>query len=178
MGLKAYELRAEFKDTYVGGQLAYGPDSHSFDVAEALEKGEGRIVTDDEMLQTALESLDGGDGPLLKHVAVGDNPVITPLPGGATGVVQPGVEPSLSEQATELAENAPGDVQPVETDAALHLPTASEWEQLDKDALIEEIERRNAERPDENQLEWRKSWDKPKLAQVLEADDNTPEVSA
>lgn len=166
MTLVAYALRAEHTEDFGGGSLAYGPNAYTFDVGKALNDGEGKIVTDDGMLQAALEMLDGGSGPLLKKVPVGENPIIAALPEGATGTVEVGrTEPTLSEQAVRLAEAAPADSPPPELDeGALHLPTTSEWEKLERDELIDELKDRK--------IEFKKTADKPELAALLEADDN------
>lgn len=169
MGLVAYALRAEYEQSFSGATLAYGGAKQTFDVAEALASGNGKIITDEPLLQTALECLDGGSGPLLKHVAVGDNPVITPLPEGAEGSVAVGQEQSLSAQAAEV--DRPGPV----TDSVLERAQADEgtadhtgtegYDALTKDELQDEAKSRD--------LEVAKDAKKEDLVKLLEEDDDT-----
>ena len=63
----AFALRAEYDD-YAGGQLAL-PDGTAFDVLEALERGDGVIVTDDLRIASRLREY-----PPLKEVAVPERP--------------------------------------------------------------------------------------------------------
>lgn len=121
MSKVAYELRAEYEDTGFGGVLAYGPDRHSFDVAENLDAGGGKIVTDDHLLIAALDQY-----PALKRTTAGDAP-LTALPGVP------------EEQQPE------GAVTP--DDAAEIAALKEEYDAENRDVLYKEAEKRKLDLP-------------------------------
>lgn len=152
MSTTAFALRAEYESTFVDASVAYGPLAHSFHVAEVLKQGNGSIVTDDPLLTAALHNLDGGNGPLFKTVAVGENPVFARIPEGAMSVVDP-------------AAPVPESAKPVEVPAqveAVH-GQASEYEPLTATELKGTA--------DERRLDVKASATKAELVAALEADD-------
>lgn len=63
----AFQLRAEFRDTFAGAHVNAGPNGEALDTAEALKEGDGTIVLADEQAH-AIQSLD--EHPQFKRVSV------------------------------------------------------------------------------------------------------------
>ncbi len=165
MSQTAFALRAEYETAFVDASVAYGPNAHAFHLREALDQGHGKIVTDDPLLTAALVNLDGGNGPLLKTVAVGDSTIVAQIPTGAEPAVEPGAPTPVSAQpdvAAALAEPEP--VQVPEQTPAEHADVQSEYETLPRSELESELDSRG--------VDFHSQATNAELVAALEADDN------
>jgi len=163
MSTTAFALRAEYEASFIDATVAYGPDAHTFHVRAALDAGGAKIITDDPLLSAGLRNLDGGNGPLLKTVAVGDSPVIAQIPDGAVPAVAPGTPTPVSAQP-ELAAALAEPVEVPEQTAAEHGDRASEYETLPRAELEDELENRG--------VNYDTQATNAELVAALEANDN------
>lgn len=175
MSTTAFALRADVEDSFVGATVVYGSSAVAFDVAEALAHGNGKIVTDDPLLTTALSNLHAENGPLLKRVAAPEDAPLAQLPEGAVPATDVTADTAAvtEEDAKHALEGATAE--PTAEDvAAEHEARLSEYEALTVQELKDEIAKREA---DGREIEVAAPGNKPELAAALEADDEKGQVS-
>lgn len=136
--IKAYSLRAAYKDTFVGGTVTRGTSGEAVDIRQALEDGNGEIITDDAVFQSVLENYHGADGLVFKAKQVqGDERIDIAQPDGPP---IPVVEREVPLQAAPPATPISGSTS-VEVPAAEH-GGESEYTNLPDNELRETINER------------------------------------
>jgi hypothetical protein len=80
MSERAYTLRPEYEGTLVGGTVVTGSEGGMLNVVDALDEGDGKIVTDDLVLQSVLENYYGEFGLVFVTNTVEEDGSLTPLP--------------------------------------------------------------------------------------------------
>lgn len=100
MPTKAYKLRAELADSFVGGSVIDGVNCGTIDLKAALDEGGGVIITDSVHLQTLMESYYGilNDWPTL----VFDAHLVDPETGEQTKIEPPVQAPIATAPRPDL----------------------------------------------------------------------------
>lgn len=156
---RAYTLSSAYKDTLVGGTVITGHEAEMMDIMQELEAGDGKIVTEDAVLQSVLEGYYGADGLVFEVSTVDDEtgelkPIEThqpPVPQGTEAVVHPKPPTPTGGMAPDLPAG-PGD------------DSSSGYDGLPLDELRDIASERD--------IKFAKNATEQDLVQLLEADDD------
>lgn len=159
---KAYALRPDYEDTFVGGSVITGHEGGMLNITEALGEGDGQIKTDDQVLQSLLENYYGAHGLMFDVFTVdeetGEQTKVESHQPPNVGITAPAPGPP-SPPNPDAPQGSAGSAPPAE-----HGDQASGYEGL----TVKELQEIATER----EIQFNTRASKDELISALENDDN------